>query len=291
MAGGGVAGGAWYAGWVPFVSLTIPPEDAAGAPCRWYAVRRAELLVVDVDGDATTARLPQPHPQLATASDTEPIFLGVADAQPCWAQGVSVEAPAPPGTRWVPLLALGAELGAEEWAVAGRAVQLVEWRRTSRYCGACGGPTIAVPAERAMRCAACGLAAYPRIAPAVIVAVRREGEILLARNARFRGRMFSTLAGFVEPGETLEQAVHREVGEEVGVRLRRVTYFGSQPWPFPHSLMVGFVADWAGGEITVDGDEIAEAAWWRPDGLPELPPPTSIARQMIDAWLGGAGAA
>ncbi|MHB1930555.1 MAG: NAD(+) diphosphatase [Acidimicrobiales bacterium] len=282
---------------MPFVPLTVPPEASGAAPSRWYAVRGAELLVVGAGEGAepvgrTTPGLPALPGDLAAASDTDAVFLGLADGDPCWALGVSAEAPAPPGARWVSLLALGAELDADDWSVAGRAVQLVEWCRTSRYCGRCGTPTMPLAGERAMRCPACGLSAYPRLAPAVIVLVHRDGQVLLARNARFRGRMFSTLAGFVEPGETLEEAVHREVGEEVGVRLRRVTYFGSQPWPFPHSLMVGFVAEWADGEIVVDGEEIAEAAWWEPAALPEIPPPASIARRMIDAWLAaGAGGA
>jgi NAD+ diphosphatase len=138
-----------------------------------------------------------------------------------------------------------------------------------------------------MRCELCGLSAYPRVAPAIITLVHRGEELLLARNGGFRGRMFSVLAGFVEPGETLEDTVHREIGEEVGVRLHPPRYVASQPWPFPHSLMVGFTAEWAEGEIEVDGKEIVEAGWYRKDRLPELPAPLSIARRLIDGWLAG----
>lgn len=136
-----------------------------------------------------------------------------------------------------------------------------------------------------MRCPACGLLAYPRIAPAVIVLVRRGDEALLARNARFPLPFFSTLAGFAEIGETLEETVAREIREEVGIEVRNPRYFGSQPWPFPHSLMVGFMADWASGELRLDEREIAEARWCRADALPLIPPPVSIARRMIDAWV------
>jgi NAD+ diphosphatase len=143
-----------------------------------------------------------------------------------------------------------------------------------------------VPGERAMRCPDCGLLAFPRLAPAVITLITRDdGRALLARNANFPVPMFSCLAGFVEPGETLEQAVAREVREEVGIEIGNVSYRSSQPWPFPHSLMVGFRAEWTAGEIDVDGVEIAEAAWFEVDDLPPIPPRLSIARVLIDEWI------
>jgi len=141
------------------------------------------------------------------------------------------------------------------------------------------------PGERARRCPACGLLAFPRLAPAVITLVERDGEALLARGATFPIPMYSCIAGFVEPGETLEDAVHREVHEEVGVELSEVTYIASQPWPFPHSLMIGFEATWASGDIEVDGKEILDAQWYRADDLPTIPPPLSIARTLIDRWI------
>lgn len=175
------------------------------------------------------------------------------------------------------------------WTVAGRAVQLVEWQRTHRYCGRCATPTELMSGERALRCPSCGLTAFPRLAPAVIVLVERkeDRQVLLARNVNFPRRMFSCLAGFVEPGETLEAAVRREVAEEVGVELGEVRYWGSQPWPFPHSLMIGFTAEWRSGDISCQADEIAEAAWFGVDALPDLPSGISIARRLIDAWVAG----
>ncbi len=138
-----------------------------------------------------------------------------------------------------------------------------------------------------MRCPACRLLAYPRVAPAIITLVTRNdgAEALLARGVQFPLPMFSCLAGFVEPGETLEGAVHREIGEEVGIEIANVTYRSSQPWPFPHSLMLGFRAEWAGGEIVCDPREIAEAHWYGRDELPMIPPGISIARKLIDDWL------
>ena len=210
-------------------------------------------------------------------------FLGTFDGRPCWAADVDAaeltEAP-------LPLFGLYGLLGEEQWAVAGRAVQLVEWARTHRYCGRCGTPTEALAGERAMRCPSCGLLAFPRLAPAVIVLIERDdGAALLARGRQFPVPMYSCLAGFVEPGETLEQAVHREVREEVGVSVADVAYVRSQPWPFPHSLMIGFTARWAGGDIVVDETEIVEAGWFRADELPPVPPPLSIARRLIDDWV------
>ena len=181
-------------------------------------------------------------------------------------------------------------LDEDTWAVAGRAVQIVEWDRTHRFCGRCGGPTELAPDERARRCPACGLSAFPRVAPAVIVCVTHEDRILLARGTRFPGVMYSVLAGFVEPGESLEECVAREIEEEVGIRVADIRYFGSQPWPFPHSLMIGFTASYAGGEIAIDPVEIMDAQWFTRDALPPLPPRISIARHLIDAYVHGTDA-
>jgi NAD+ diphosphatase len=192
--------------------------------------------------------------------------------------------PEPPGYEWHSLRDLGVRWSTDEWSLGGRSVQLVEWWRTSRFCGRCGTPTEAAPEDRSMRCPRCRLTAYPRIAPAVIVLVVKGDEILLAQGAGFRG-IYSALAGFVEPGETLEQTVRREVGEEVGLELGDVRYLASQSWPFPHSLMIGFQADWQSGEINVDGVEIVEAGWFTADDLPPIPGRIAIARHMIDQWL------
>ncbi len=172
------------------------------------------------------------------------------------------------------------------FAMAGRARQIVEWLRTHRFCGCCGEPTVVHEHELALGCPACGRVHYPRVSPAVIMLVRRGHAMLLARAHGFPEGVYSTLAGFVEPGESLEQAVAREVREEVGVRLRDIRYFGSQPWPFPHSLMIGFTAEYAGGELALDDREIADAAWFTGDRLPRLPPRISIARRLIDAFVG-----
>lgn len=164
-----------------------------------------------------------------------------------------------------------------------RAAELAAWRRDHRFCGACGSPTRMRAEVTAYHCEDCGTEAWPRVTPAVIMLVHRGDEVLLARNARYQGPMFSTLAGFVEAGETLEEAVVREVREEVGVEVGLPTYLTSQAWPFPHALMVGFHVPWVSGEPVPDGEEIAEAGWYRREALPPLPPALSIARQLIRA--------
>lgn len=211
------------------------------------------------------------------------LFVATVGGRRCWA----VDTDGAPGAgHYMDLMSLFDSVDEPTWAAAGRAVQLVEWRRNHRFCGRCGTATEESEHERARRCPACGLLAFPRIAPAVIALVeRQDGRALLARNARWPTSVYSCLAGFVEPGETVEDAVRREVFEEVGVRVGNLRYFASQPWPFPHSLMLGFHADYAGGDIRCDEEEIAEAAWYRADDLPGIPGRISIARRLIDDWV------
>jgi NAD+ diphosphatase len=168
------------------------------------------------------------------------------------------------------------------FALAGRAVQGVDWDRSHQYCGRCGTPTRDKAGERAKECPACGYVAYPRVSPAMMALVTRGRDVLLARAHRFPPGMFSALAGFVEPGETIEDCLAREVREEVGVEVCDLRYFGSQSWAFPHSLMIAFTAEYAGGELRCEDAEIAEARWFPVDALPALPPSVSIARRLID---------
>ncbi|NDL67739.1 NAD(+) diphosphatase [Anaerotalea alkaliphila] len=188
---------------------------------------------------------------------------------------------------WTDLRALAGIVDSACWMAAGRAYQLMDFERTHLYCGRCGTPTEKVPTENARACPACGLTVYPRIAPATITAILSGDRILLAHNKRFANNVYSLVAGFVEPSETFEECAAREIREEVGVEVENIRYFGSQTWPFPHSIMVGMVADHAGGEIVPDGEEIDDARWFGKDDLPNLPPKVSIARKMIDAWLAG----
>lgn len=260
---------------------------APGARPLWFAFQGDRLLVLE--GDA---------PRVPRASTVEDLGIEVSfrqpvghlDGSPCWAVEVPGWVEAPEGAAFLDLRAIFAAVDEPFFAVAGRAKQVVGWHATHRYCGRCGGETRPVEGEMAMRCARCGMMHYPRVSPAVIVRVRREGEILLARSPGFPKGMRSVLAGFVEPGESIEQTIHREVREEVGIEVENLGYFGSQPWPFPNSLMIGFTADYAGGEIRPEPGEIEDAGWYGPDDLPGLPPRVSIARRMIDDFVARTGA-
>ncbi len=177
-----------------------------------------------------------------------------------------------------------------DYTLAARAFQWLNWRRTTRFCAVCGQPLQRHATEAAMACPACNTLFYPRINPVVIVRITRGDTVLLERRARGPAGFFSVVAGFVEAGESLEQALRREVAEEVGITVRDIRYFSSQPWSFPNNLMIAFTAEWAGGEVRPDGVEIGEAGWFARDNLPLLPGPISIARRMIDAWLAEAPA-
>ena len=169
--------------------------------------------------------------------------------------------------------------------LAGRAKQIVDWARDHAYCGRCGCKTLEHETDRAKVCPKCNLVSYPRLSPSIIVLVRNEDEVLLARNSQWRPGFYSTIAGFVEPGESIEQTVHREVLEEVGIRIQNLRYMGSQPWPFPNSLMLGFHADYESGEITCLDQEIAEAQWFHYQTLPNRPEGSAISAWLIDAFI------
>lgn len=185
----------------------------------------------------------------------------------------------PPAREWL------AELPESQFPVIATALQVAAWQRNHRFCGRCGQACERISGEFAMHCPACSHRNYPRISPCIITLVSDGEDILLARSPRFPPGRYSTLAGFIEPGESAEEAVRREVFEEVGLTVGRIDYFQSQPWPFPHSLMFGFFAQATSRRIRIDGVEIADAAWFTPRQLPKLPPPYTISRALIEAHL------
>ena len=230
------------------------------------------------------ARLPLQKNHNSLCSEAQrTLYLGRLGGVDCWAAEFAAGAAAPAGTSWEGLRPLFSVLDDDHFALAGRALQLLEWDRNHQFCGRCGTPTEARREERVRVCPACKLSAYPRVAPAVMALVKKRNRILLARSPHFPPGMYSALAGFVEPGESLEQCLAREIAEEVGVQIRNSRYFASQPWPFPHSLMIAFVAEWAGGEIRPQAGEIEAASWFEVLQLPKLPSRISIARRLIDA--------
>ena len=270
------------------------PGDA-----HWFVFRGTDLLVelgpVTVPSDdlrvkarPAWARLPykgalQKNHNWLGSEAARTLYLGRLGGQDCWAAELPKEAPAPAGMSWEGLRTLFTVLDDAQFALAGRALQLVDWDRTHQFCGRCGAPTVPKSDERVRICPACRLSAYPRVAPAIMALVKRKNEILLARSPHFPPGMYSALAGFAEPGESLEQCLAREVEEEVAVRVNNVRYFASQSWPFPHSLMIAFVCDWVSGEVKPQEAEIEDAKWFDLLQLPKLPSRISIARRLIDA--------
>lgn len=251
-----------------------------------YWILRCEHQLLTLTADDTGAFFP-----CGQAADfgnpTDALLVGQWQGLPCYAADVDafLKIPCSAATSLRALFQLG---GAEIFALAGRATQLLDWQKQHRFCGQCGAPTVTKPDESAKQCPNCGLLAYPRLSPVVMVLVRDGDKLLLARSPHFKPGVFSALSGFVEPGETLEECAIREVREEVGIEITRLRYFDSQPWPFPNALMVAFFADYAGGTITPDPKEIEAADWFAFDALPLLPESISISRQLIEAALGDA---
>ena len=189
------------------------------------------------------------------------------------------------GHHWVDLRRLMVNLIESHYEIAARALQIIQWELDHGFCGRCGSATSNHEHEMAKHCGRCDLMFYPRLSPCVIMLITRGNECLLARNGNFPGAFYSALAGFIEVGETIEGALRREVLEEVSLRVGALTYFGSQSWPFPGQLMIGFHAEYEHGEIEVDGEEIVEANWYRYDNLPQVPNQFSLAGQLINQFV------
>ena len=249
-----------------------------------------EGIWIVVDGNRVLVKAGQgQHPDLTVATGLADLedahYLGELDGRPVWTAHVRADAAHPEDHEFLDLFSLHTRTDIDGWMLGGRAVQIMEWSRTHQFCGRCGVRTDAMDGERARRCPQCRLMVFPRLSPAVIMLVHREDEILLAQGVAFRGPMYSALAGFVEPGETVEQAVRREVFEEVGIEVGRVEYQASQPWPFPNSLMLGFRAEYSDGEIRRQEAEIVDANWYNVRELPNIPGPISIAHHLITEYV------
>ncbi|MHC1754677.1 MAG: NAD(+) diphosphatase [Methanosarcina sp.] len=212
-------------------------------------------------------------------------YLGMLEGTHCYSVELPADTRTPEGMEFIDLRQAYSEISEECFELVNKAVQVMEWDRTNQFCSRCGAKTLQKPGERGKECSACGELFYPRISPAVIVLIRKGSKVLLARSPNFPADMYSLIAGFVEPGETAEEAVAREVWEEVGIRVKNITYFGTQAWPFPNSLMIGFTAEYDSGDIRPDGFEIEDAKWFSAEELPVLPGKISISRKLIDHFL------
>jgi len=247
---------------------------------NWFLFRGDRLLVEKIKGTL-------PGTSDVALLEMDPLerhYLGVFSGRSCYSADLDTNVEPPEGWVFQNLRQMWETWDEELFHLAGLAFQIVNWHRIRRFCGHCGSPLDRNSGSSGKKCPECGMSYFPPISPAIIVAVTRNKELLLARAHRHPPGMFSVVAGFVEPGETLEDCVKREVMEETGVNVKDIRYFGSQPWPFPHSLMIGFTAEYAGGEIAVDDDEITDAGWFTADNLPKIPPKISIARKLID-WF------
>jgi NAD+ diphosphatase len=265
-----------------FVPSIVPSDSEASDPW-WFIYSGFRLLVQLSDGN--TAIPIMKRPEDLGLKIVRPVYLGKFRECPCYAAEGEVAGPAPAGLQFQDLRSLFGRIEEVLFKVALTAVHLVEWDKNCQFCGRCRSALNDRRDMRAKECESCGRLEFPRLSPAIIVSVEKEDKLLLARSARFTGEFFSVLAGFVEPGESLEEAVRREVMEETGIRVKDIAYFGSQPWPFPESLMIGFTAQYESGDIKIDGEEIVEAGWYRASELPRIPGPVSIARRLIDFFV------
>ena len=268
-----------------FVANHVMPEGADTGDAWYFVFMRGELVCKKVQGS----------PEPITADDFRWFdvevhgkhFLGHHGSLGCFA--VSASGSVPEGYMLMPLRGLLGRATQSLFYLAGRAQQILEWHDTNQFCGRCGAAMAVHAEDRAMTCADCRIVNYPRLSPSIIVLITKGEEMLLARNANWPTNMYSTLAGFVEPGESIEQTVHREVHEEVGLRVENLKYFGSQSWPFPNSLMLGFHAEYRDGDIVCQPGEIADAQWFTKDTLPQTPPKTAISGWLIDEFIQALG--
>ena len=270
-----------------FDPLWAAPE-LAGDDGLWFVFYRNNLLVYTE----------QPAPMLPMPADvlqgnlgidrSRARFVGMLGPTPCWAARSEHDS-APPGHAFENMRMLFNRLPDDLLAIGGRAVQMLEFDRSHAFCGACATPTAIFEGGRSRKCPNCGETYYPKVSPAMMVLIKRDTangrELLLGRSARFPRGMYSALAGFVEPSESIEECIHREAFEEVGVKIDNLRYFSSQGWPFPNSLMIAYVADYVSGEIVPQEGEIEDAQWFTLDALPQLPHRLSIARRLIDSVI------
>lgn len=260
----------------PSLLRAAEPTQIPRAPGLWFIFKAGELLLNDATVIRGTAEV------LGGLEPTYLLHLGSFENTPVFA----AEIPADAGledTKPVSLHAAIPLLGDPLYSLAGYAGQALYWARTSAFCGTCGHANGPIRRDLARTCPSCGHVAYPRVSPAVLVLIHDGDRILLAQKPGW-GKRYSIIAGFVDPQESLEECVLRETREEVGLEVSDVEYLASQPWPFPHQLMVAFSARFVGGALRLEEEELEDARWFRYDALPELPPPISLSRRVIDQW-------
>ncbi len=256
-----------------------PPAERSSS-ALWFAFHEGRVMVRM--NDASPSVMTCAHPGAHGLETLQEHYLGTYGGQHCYAAELAEAQIAPDGHAMLGLRDLLGHIDDTLAGISGRASQILDWNRNHKYCGRCGGETVPRNNERARTCAPCKRTTYPPVAPVIMILIKDGRRLLLARKVGWGNTRYSALAGFVEPGETLESTVIRETREEVGVEIKNIQYFGSQPWPFPNNLMIAFTADYAGGPVKPDGVEIEEATFFDVDDLPNLPPGISISRRMIN---------
>lgn len=263
--------------------IGLEPPSPRINKALWFAFRGRDLLLYKKHNPLAVPKL-RDFEELGLSVLREQ-YLGDLEGLHCYSVELEERSVAPAGMEFLDMRTAHGVLGECCFSLANKAVQIMEWDRTNQYCSRCGTKTERLPGERGKKCPNCGELFFPRISPAVIVLIRKGKEILLARSPNFPAGLYSLIAGFVEPGESAETAVVREVREEVGVSVKNISYFGTQAWPFPNSLMIGFTAEYESGEIQPDGIEIEDAGWFSAEELPVLPGKISISRKLIEYFL------
>jgi NAD+ diphosphatase len=267
---------------------SVTPPVQKHSPAWWFVFRAQKMLVL------TEKPVPE-IPLLVTLGESglHPLherYIGTLDGTHCYTAYLTETTEPPANMDFQGLRRLFGYLDEPFYAIAVRALGIINWDATHTFCSQCGSKTEKRSDILARQCPKCAFTMFPRISPAVIVLVEKGKKVLLARASRFTEELYSVIAGFVEPGETLEETVTREIKEETGIDVKNIRYFGSQPWPFPDSLMIAFTAQYAGGKIKVDGEELLDAGWFDADQLPNIPGKISIARSLIDWFVAKHGA-
>jgi NAD+ diphosphatase len=258
------------------------PSKTNNSAAYCFVFRLNELLV-EIEGK--DVRIPLNKLEEINISPIRTQYLGKLKHKPCYSAEVISKTNAPDGMEFRDLRSLYDDLEEDIFLLAGKAIQIVNWDKNHQFCGRCGAPTENMKNEIAKICPECGFTSHTRLSPAVITAIIKDGKILMAKHSSATGNPYGLIAGFLEPGETIEDAVGRETLEEVGIKIKNIKYFGSQPWPFPDSLMIAYTAEYDSGKIQVDGKEIIDAQWFTASDLPRIPHKMSIAGELIEWYI------
>jgi NAD+ diphosphatase len=267
---------------MPF-ELRALPLPGESEPAYWFAFSGDKLLL-ELQQDLHQIPYAASLSKLQTNAGKS-VYLGRYNGLPCFATDILPWDDRQSPGDFIPLRQVYGLIEEELFWLAARGYHLISWDRNSDFCGCCGAKNLYKEGEHSKYCPQCGLSVYPKISPAVIVAITKGNKLLLAQNVNNKNKFYSVLAGFVEPGESLEGCLRREIMEEAGIEVKNIQYFGSQPWPFPDSLMVGFTAEYAGGELKLDQKELCDAGWFTADHLPHIPGKISISGKLIQWFI------